>query len=143
MATTIMQDLAAARDDHGVKMLKKELLSSMKRRMSFEKTKLYSVATLLHPKYKRTMFQDHDNAEAALIALRWLVGEEMARSGSLAAGHAGQDLLLLLCVQLQRRLRLRVLPGQDAAVKVRCNDAQICVTLVYNIPSLGTRPSSR
>lgn len=85
MVTTIVQDLAAARDDdHGVKTLKKDLLASMKRRMSFEMTELHSVATLLHPKYKRTMFQDHDNAEAAMMALRRLVGEEMARSGSVA-----------------------------------------------------------
>ena len=80
-----MQDLAAARDDdQGVKTLKKNLLASMKRRMSFEKNEVYSVATLLHPKYKRTMFQDRDNAEAAVIALRRLVGEEIARSGSVA-----------------------------------------------------------
>jgi hypothetical protein len=78
-----MQDLAAAgNDDQGVKTLKKDLLASMKKRMSFEKTELYSVATVLHPKYKRTMFQDRANAEAAVTALRRLVGEEMARSGS-------------------------------------------------------------
>ena len=81
-----MQYLAAARnDDQGVKTLKKDLLASMKRRMSFEKNELSAVASLVHPKYKRTMFQDQGNAEAAVIALRRLVGEEMARSGSPAS----------------------------------------------------------
>ena len=85
VATAIVQDLAAARDDdHGVKTLKKDLLASMKKRMSFEKSELYAVATLLHPKYKRTMFQDRDNAEAAVMALRRLVADEVARSGSVA-----------------------------------------------------------
>ena len=81
-----MLDLAAARDDdQGVKTLKKDLLASMKRRMSFEKKELYAVSALVHPKYKRTMFQDRGNAEAAVVALRRLVGEEMAKSGSVAS----------------------------------------------------------
>ena len=52
IVSTIMLDLSASSSaDHGVKGLKKELLSGMTKRMgSLESMEIYSVATLLHPR---------------------------------------------------------------------------------------------
>ncbi len=58
VVSTIMADLASGGDDHGVRGLKRELLASMTRRLGhFENNERCAVATLVNPRYKRTVVQ--------------------------------------------------------------------------------------
>jgi len=74
---------AAAGEDHGVRGLKKDLLAGMVKRLGdFEKDEKNSVATIVHPRYKRTVFRDKAAAEAARMALIRLVEERLRRTTS-------------------------------------------------------------
>jgi hypothetical protein len=87
-----MADLATGGDDHGVRGLKHSLLASMTRRLGdFEKNELYAVATLLHPRYKRTVFREKAAAEGARLALIRLVEEQLARTSPARASTSSSS----------------------------------------------------